>query len=95
MSEKVFLQIGRQHAWFWECVEKEVERFLERLWLDFGKILKNEGGRALNFSSTMHVKIGEGLTSFPRFFLCQDPRAVSRSPAERPNTRGSPPRVVK
>ena len=32
----------------------------------------------------------EILGRFWEDFLCQDPRAVSRSPAERPNARGSP-----
>ena len=38
-------------------------------------------------------RINSGLT-FPQFFdvfLCQDPRVVSRSPAERLNARGSSP----
>ena len=32
----------------------------------------------------------EGLGAFSQAFLCWDPRAVSRSPAERLNTRGFP-----
>ena len=35
--------------------------------------------------------IWEGLANFVQVRLCQDPRAVSRSPAERLNARGSPP----
>ena len=53
-----------------------------RIWQGFGKVL---GG-----VEKFWEDLGKVLKAFSQAFLCQDPRAVSRSPAERPNARGSP-----
>ena len=42
----------------------------DRFWKGLGKVLEG---------------FGKVLVAFSEAFLCQDPRAVSRSPAERPN----------
>ena len=67
---------------------------MQRFWFDFEEVLRNEGEPDLNLNLPFHLN--NGLT-FPQFFdvfLCQDPRVVSRSPAERLNARGSHPSVV-
>ena len=58
-----------------------------RIWQGFGKVL---GG-----FEKFWEDLGKVLEAFSQAFLCQDPRAVSRSPAERLNARGSStPRVL-
>ena len=67
---------------------------MQRFWFDFEEVLRNEGEPDLNLNLPFHLN--NGLT-FPQFFdvfLCQDPRVVSRSPAERLNARGSSPTRV-
>ena len=57
-----------------------------RIWEGFGKVL---GG-----FEKFWEDLGKVLEAFSQAFLCQDPRAVSRSPAERLNARGSQPPSV-
>ena len=54
---------------------------LERILGGFGKVL---GG-----FEKFWEDLGKVLEAFSQAFLCQDPRAVLRSPAERLNARGS------
>ena len=72
----------------------------EAFWIDFGSILEGSGSVLGTFSKGLagfwidFEGFWEGLADFVQVLLCQGPRAVSRSPAERPNARGdSPPRV--
>ena len=73
----------------------------EAFWIDFGSILEGSGSIWGTFSKGLagfwidFEGFWEGLADFVQILLCQGPRAVSRSPAERPNARGSPSRVVR
>ena len=69
--------LGRIWNGFWED--------LGRFWQGFGKVL---GG-----FEKFWEDLGKVLEAFSQAFLCQDPRAVSRSPAERLNTRGFRPQT--
>ena len=60
-------------------------------WFDFAEVLKNEGEPDLNLNSPFHINSGLTFPQLFYVFLCQDPRVVSRSPAERLNARGSLP----
>ena len=64
------------------------------IWDGFGEDLKRilEGfGKVLGGFEKFGEDWGRVLEAFSQAFLCQDPRAVSRSPAERLNARGSSP----
>ena len=75
------------------------------IWVGFGKgfggVRENFGAFFRNFFNIFSNFFGtcfalrfnlacKGLAYFVQVFLCQDPRAVSRSLAERLNARGSP-----
>ena len=66
-------------------------------WIDFGTILEGSGNILGTFSKGLagfwidFEGFWEGLADLAQVLLCQGPRAVSRSPAERPNARGSLP----
>ena len=63
---------------------------LERILGGFGNVLA-----VLGKFEKFWEDLGKVLKAFSQAFLCQDPRAVSRSPAERLNARGScTPRVL-
>ena len=66
---------------------------LDQLWVDFGRFWEGFGKILEGFGSILdHFGwFWEGLANFVQVRLCQDPRAVSRSPAERLNARGSSP----
>ena len=82
---KALVQNGLQEAfwrdlgWVWGGFGTD----FGRIWEGFGKVL---GG-----FEKFWEDLGKVLKAFSQAFLCQDPRAVSRSPAERLNARGSSP----
>ena len=60
--------------------------------LDFGGF--GQGfGKVLGGFGKLWEDLGKVLKAFSQAFLCQDPRAVSRSPAERLNSRGFRPQT--
>ena len=61
---------------------------LDRSWVDFGRVWGGFGKILGRFGKVL-VGLGKLLDAFSEAFLCQDPRAVSRSSAERLNARGS------
>ena len=67
----------------WDGFGEDLERILE----GFEKVL----ARFLGGFEKFWEDLGKVLKAFSQAFLCQDPRAVSRSPAERLNARGSSP----
>ena len=80
---------GHAKSYLFEAlVQDELQ---EDFWMDFGSILEDSGRILEGFWKGLDPFwidfrwFWEGLANFVQVRLCQDPRAVSRSPAERLN----------